>query len=75
VNADVLDRVPPPLATVTEQGHPAAAICSDHMSMARDGCMPTDLAGLTAATAAADVMLFDAYVSRLCYACDATTCP
>jgi hypothetical protein len=76
VNADVLDRVPPPHATVTEQGHPAMPkICSDHMSMARDECMPTDLAGMTAATAAADAMLFNAYVSRLCYACDSTTCP
>jgi hypothetical protein len=76
VNADVVDRVPPPQASVTEQGHPALpTICSDHMSMARDACMPTDLAGTTAATAAADVMLFDAYVSRMCYTCDATTCP
>lgn len=76
VNADVLDRVPPPHASVTEQGHPALpTICSDHMSMARDECMPTDLAGMTAATAAVDVLLFNAYVSRMCYACDATTCP
>jgi hypothetical protein len=75
VNADVLDRIPPPHASVTNQGHPSAAICSDHMSMARDDCMPTDLGGMTAATAAADVMLFAPYVSRLCYACDATTCP
>jgi hypothetical protein len=75
INADVLDPVPPPPATVTEQGHPAAAICSDHMSMARDECMPTDLAGATAAVAAQDAMLFSAYESRLCYACDSGTCP
>lgn len=76
VNADVLDRIPPPRASVTEQGHPAApAICSDHMSMARDDCMPTDLAGATAATAAEDAMLFGAYERRLCYVCDSATCP
>lgn len=75
-NADGLGVLPPPHASVTAQGHPAApAICSDHMSMARDQCMPTDLAGATAATAPADFRLFSAYTYRLCYACDAATCP
>ncbi|MEZ4442691.1 MAG: hypothetical protein R3B72_26590 [Polyangiaceae bacterium] len=75
-NIDTFDFLPPPGASVTTQGHPASpAICSDHMSMARDACMPTDLAGATGATAPTDYFLYEAYARRLCYACDATTCP
>jgi hypothetical protein len=73
---DVIDMVPPPHASVTAQGHPVLpAICSNHMSMARDACMPTDVAGATAAAAAADSRLFEPYARRLCYACDIATCP
>jgi hypothetical protein len=77
--SDVLDIVPPPHASVTAQGHPptppAPRICSDHTSMARDECMPTDIGGATAATAATDYRLYRAYAQRLCYACDAVICP
>jgi hypothetical protein len=37
--------------------------------------MPTDIGGATAATAATDYRLYRAYAQRLCYACDAATCP
>lgn len=72
---DLISTIPPLRAVSTEQGHPATlAICSDHMSMARDGCMPTDLAGATGATAPSDAWLFDAYTWRMCYACSDATC-
>jgi hypothetical protein len=76
---DVLDRVPPYVASSTDHGHPtppvAPSICSAHTSMARDECMPTDFAGATPATAPADARLFEVYARRMCYACDAATCP
>lgn len=76
LDIDMVAQLPPAHASVTAQGHPATpAICSDHMSMGRDDCMPTDLAGATAATVPADYRLFNAYTNGLCYACDAATCP
>jgi hypothetical protein len=73
---DVFDIAPPAFASVTAQGFPTSpAICSQHMSMARDDCMPTDLAGATGAALPEDYRLFGSYAVRLCYACDAATCP
>ena len=73
---DIMDIVPPRQVSYTDQGHPAAPnICSDHMSIARDQCLPTDISGITGAATPPDSRLFGVYVRRFCYACDAATCP
>ena len=73
---DVVDIIPPTHASVTAQGYPLSpSICSEHMSMARDDCMPTDFAGAVGALAPDDARLFEVYGRRLCYACDVATCP
>lgn len=80
---DVIDTVPPPQATVTAHTPPpnpvplpfAGFSCTDHRSMGRDDCLPTDFAGTTAAVAPDDARLFEVYARRMCYACDAATCP
>jgi len=73
---DVMDSIPPSVAAKAGHGFPASpSICSNHMSMARDECMPTDVSGTTAAILPEDARLFEVYARRLCYACDAATCP
>ena len=73
---DVIDSNPPPIASKAAHGFPSSpSICSEHMSMARDACMPTDLSGTVGAATAPDARLFEVYARRLCYACDAATCP
>jgi hypothetical protein len=76
---DVIDSDPPHEASVTAHGYPsppaAPPICGEHMSMARDECMPTDVTGATPAVLPEDARLFEVYARRMCYACDAATCP
>ena len=74
--SDVIDGLVPSVASSTAQGFPMSpAICSAHMSMARDECMPTDFAGATAAGVPDEARLYTVYARRMCYACDAATCP
>ena len=49
--------------------------CSEHTSMAKDGCMPTTATSAVAAATADDAYLFSKYLKRFCEACDALTCP
>jgi pimeloyl-ACP methyl ester carboxylesterase len=73
---DVLDLVPPPAASHTAQSFATPpAICSEHTSMARDQCMPGNLAATIIAATPPGARLFGPYVRRFCYACDAATCP
>lgn len=80
---DVIDTLIPPQATVTAHAPPPNPVplpfpgftCNDHNSMARDECLPVDFAGSAAAIAADDARLFHVYARRMCYACDAATCP
>jgi hypothetical protein len=74
---DVIDADPPPLITHTAQLDPdgPGGFCTDHRSMGRDSCMPTNLSGVPAASSAAFARLFAPYLRRFCYACDAATCP
>jgi hypothetical protein len=73
---DVIDTIPPPHASNTDQAFATPpAICSQHMSMARDQCMPANMAATTIAAAPPGARLFGPYVRRFCYACDAATCP
>lgn len=84
-NIDTIDMIPPSEASVTEQSPPPdppladrpfpGFACTDHRSMGHDLCLPIDLAGTAAATAPDDFRLFGAYARRMCYACDASTCP
>jgi hypothetical protein len=71
--SDVIDLIPPPTASVTDQLPPAT--CEPHGTIARDGCMPTDFGSGYPATAPGSYRLADAYALRLCYACDVFTCP
>lgn len=70
---DVQDTLIPSPASKTT--HSAPAGCDEHNSMAKDGCLPTDFLGSAAAATPPDARLFQAYARRMCYACDAATCP
>lgn len=82
---DVIDMIPPPRASVTEQTPPPdpppadrpfpSFTCTEHRSLGHDLCLPTDVDGTSAATVPADFRLFEVYARRMCYACDAATCP
>lgn len=70
---DVVDTAPPVPISWTDQGFPQG--CTGHKSMAIDGCLPTDFAGMTAAATPDTSRLFAPYLNRFCHACDAATCP
>lgn len=74
---DVLDVIPPKVASYTNQAFVnPPAICSEHMSMARDQCIPGDLAATSVANQQPpDTRLFGPYLRCFCYACDPATCP
>lgn len=53
----------------------ADGACGLHLGMAVDRCMPTDTTATAVAATADAAWLFSPYLLRLCYACDAATCP
>lgn len=73
-SCDVQDTLVPSTASKTSHAPPPGG-CSEHESMAKDGCLPTDVAGTSAATTTDDARLFRTYARRLCFACDSATCP
>ena len=70
---DVQDTIIPTAASKTAQTPPAG--CDEHNSMAKDGCLPTDVSGSAAAATPPDARLFVPYARRMCHACDVSTCP
>lgn len=73
-----VDSVALPLTTTvasTDQVVPPGPRCSEHMSIARDDCMPTDAAAGISTTAPDAVHLFEPYLEMFCGACDSTICP
>lgn len=74
--SDLIDSVPPTAFSFTNQNFAEPPqICSEHMSMARDQCLPANLAATAVAASAPESRLFVPYLSRFCYACDRGTCP
>lgn len=67
-------------AAVTEKPEGTDALprgkdCTEHFSMARDGCMPTSAQSGVAATTVPQVYLFEPYLTRFCKACYGPGCP
>jgi hypothetical protein len=67
-------------AVVTEDPEGADALpegkhCSEHFSMARDGCMPSTVQEGAAAASVPEVYLFPSYLMRFCRACSGPECP
>lgn len=54
---------------------PGNQTCSEHYSMARDGCMPTSARSEAAAETVPQVYLFEPYLARFCKACYGPDCP
>ncbi len=85
LGCDTIDMIPPPKASVTEQAAPPilpgaplpfpSFTCTEHRSLGHDLCLPIDVAGTAAAAVPEDFRLFEVYARRMCYACDASTCP
>lgn len=74
--SDLIDSVPPSVFSFTNQNFAEPpVICSEHMSMARDQCLPANIAATVVAASAPESRLFVPYLSRFCYACDRGTCP
>ncbi|WNG62048.1 hypothetical protein F0U59_50620 [Archangium gephyra] len=72
----VIDTLPPMPFSYTNQGFAEPpAQCSEHTSMARDECMPANLAAAAIAVTAPGSRLFAPYLHRFCYACEPGTCP
>jgi hypothetical protein len=65
---------PPSPAAFSDQIEAAAGSCTRHSSMARDGCMPTDVSSAISATSPDEAYLFEPYLLRLCHACDLPGC-
>jgi hypothetical protein len=63
---DLLDAVWPTafLAATTDQAPPAT--CTEHGSMAYDGCMPTTVSSAVAPASPGDAYLFPFYVQWMC---------
>jgi len=66
--------IPPQTSAYTDQAPVADPDCTEHSSMAKDGCMPTSSTSALAATSPDAAHLFEPYLLRLCEACVAPGC-
>ncbi|MET1083718.1 MAG: hypothetical protein ABWY12_11825 [Burkholderiales bacterium] len=83
--ANPSERPTPPVTMTTQtavakdpggsDGLPQGQDCTDHYSMARDGCMPTSAQSGEAAMEVPQVYLFEPYLERFCKACHGPDCP